>query len=470
METLGKKLRMHWKRYGNCFKTKTRHASEQAYQYLRGQLTMERDRNFAGIARQVKGADGQAMQHFMSNSPWSAQSVYQQIQAEIAGTPELGKGGIVIIDETAEEKAGGQSVGSSRQRNGRYGTIDECQVSVLMAYGNWKASLWPIWTLVDAELFLPAEWFDEEHAERRQKQGVPVERKFETKAQLGLQMIRRAQQCGLPFELVVCDDAYGRDHSFRSQLDQEGLIYAADVPCSTQVYLQKPEIGLPPKVRRPPIHPRVLNGVPAIRVDQWAQDPSLSWQTLSIRSNERGVLEDRFAACRVWTWVFGSGDEPRPEWLIVRIESNGDHIYVLSNALENTPLQQLAEACCSRYFVERMIQDAKQEFGWGDFQAQKYLAWQHHTALTACASWFVAQTKLSWAAKHLRDPQLIQQFELQVLPALSTANVREMLRAVLPLHQLSPDEARSQVVKHLVNRSRSTSSRLRHRRNATTQT
>jgi SRSO17 transposase len=340
----------------------------------------------------------------------------------------------------------------------------------MLAYGNWKAGLWPIWSLVDAELFLPAEWFDEKHAERRKKQGVPAERGFRTKASLALEMISRAKQRGLPFELVVCDDAYGRDHAFRAHLDQAGLVYATDVPCHTQIYLQKPEIGLPPKIKKPPTHPRVLNGVLAMRVDQWAQDPNLTWQTLRIRSNERGVLEDRFAACRVWTWVFDSGDEPRPEWLIVRVESNGDHSYVLSNAPESTPVQQLAEACCSRYFVERMIQDAKQENGWGDFQAQKYLAWEHHTALTACALWFIAQTKLSWAAKYQRDPLLIQQFELQVLPALSTANVREMLRAVLPLHQLSPDEARAQVVKHLVNRSRSTSSRLRHRRKSTAPT
>jgi hypothetical protein len=39
--------------------------------------------------------------------------------------------------------------------------------------------------------------------------------------------------------------------------------------------------------------------------------------------------------------------------------------------------------------------------------------------------------------------------------------VREMLRAVMPLPQLSPEEAQAQIIKHLVNRSRSTASRLR---------
>ena len=55
---------------------------------------------------------------------------------------------------------------------------------------------------------------------------------------------------------------------------------------------------------------------------------------------------------------------------------------------------------------------------------------------------------------------------LKVLPALSMANVRELLKAVLPLRQLSPEEATRLVVKHLVNRSRSTRSHLKAQRQA----
>ena len=59
-----------------------------------------------------------------------------------------------------------------------------------------------------------------------------------------------------------------------------------------------------------------------------------------------------------------------------------------------TALEQLAWWKCQRYFVERSNQDAKSELGWDEFQAQKFLAWQHHVACTVLASWFVAQTKL----------------------------------------------------------------------------
>jgi hypothetical protein len=120
--------------------------------------------------------------------------------------------------------------------------------------------------------------------------------------------------------------------------------------------------------------------------------------------------------------------------------------------------------------VERLIQDSKDIVGSDEFQAKKHLPWEHHTALTACALWFIATTKLDRAKDCQRDPELAQQLGLEALPALSTANVREMLRADLPLPQLSPEEAQAQVVKHLVSRSRSTASRLRKRRKTEVQT
>jgi hypothetical protein len=117
----------------------------------------------------------------------------------------------------------------------------------------------------------------------------------------------------------------------------------------------------------------------------------------------------------------------------------------------------------STLFLRTHFEDAKTEIGWDEFQAQKYRAWEHHLALTAASLWFVAQTKLEWAQAYARDPELLRQLEVEVLPALSTPNVRAMLMAVLPLPDLTPERAVNQVVAHLVNRSRSTSSRLKSR-------
>ena len=437
---------------------------------------MESGRNFAGIANSMENSDGQALQHFMSNSPWSGQGVFEQIRDEIKEKPELHPGSVLILDEYADEKEGRESAGAYRQYNGRMGKVDMCQVAVALGYANWKLEPWPLWAMVDAEIFLPEAWFGAEYAELRKKVGVPKERTdFETKPDLGLKMIRRAKVAGLPFEAVLCDSLYGRSSQFRHALREEHLLYMADIPNNLRVYLAQPTVGVPePKPGqkgRKPEQPQVLNRVHSHSVKQVGQAEDTHWQRLRIRTNERGVLEDRFAARQVWIW-----DEKQPEiapyqeWLAMRIESNGDRTYALSNAPENASLQSLAELLCGRYFVERVIQDSKDEVGADEFQAQKYIAWEHHTALTACALWFIATTKLDWAKDCQRDPELTQQLELEALPALSTANVREMLRAVMPLPQLSPEEAQAQVIKHLVNRSRSTASRLRKRLRAEVQT
>ena len=121
--------------------------------YLRGQLTMDGERNFANMARNMTGDDGQALQHFMSNSPWSGPGVFQQIQAEITATPALAQGSTLILDESADEKAGTHNAGASRQYNGRMGKVDVCRVDTCLTYANATVGLW---AMVDGELFLPA--------------------------------------------------------------------------------------------------------------------------------------------------------------------------------------------------------------------------------------------------------------------------------------------------------------------------
>jgi hypothetical protein len=193
------------------------------------------------------------------------------------------------------------------------------------------------------------------------------------------------------------------------------------------------------------------------QVQQLRKHPALEWATLTLRPNERGLLRAKFGRCRVWTVYKGQCYQ---EWLLIR----QDHLrttYVLSNASPDTPLKTMAWRKSYRYFIERSIQDEKSEFGWDEFQAIKYLAWEHQLALTILASWFIAATRLDWMARFERDPALLDQYEVEVLPLLSVGNVRELFRAAMPLQQLSTQEAAALVVKHLINRTRSRKSRLR---------
>jgi SRSO17 transposase len=421
---------------------------------------MEGDRNYANIARQT-GNSEQNMQHFMTNSPWNVQRIYQQLAGELCSSAELSSGGALILDESADEKAGVDSAGAQPQYNGRLGKVEVSQVGVFLAYANLTQT--PVWTWVGGDLFLPEAWFTEEMASPRRHLGVPEDVPFRTKPEIGWDLIRQeVEDYGLEVEVVCCDTLYGRNAWLRSQLRGASLTYMADIPCDTEVYLTKPQVGIPPRRSRrgrAPTRPKVLSEEKPVEVRSLVHAAGTRWRRLRIRSTERGELCDEFAARRVWTVYDG---QAIPEWLVMRKERSGKYRYALSNASKGTALEQLAWWKCQRYFVERSNQDAKSELGWDEFQAQKFRAWQHHVACTVLASWFVAQTKLEWAQTYERDPELAPVLEVEMLPMLSMANIRSLLRAVLPLPQLTPKEATDRVIQHLINRTQSRKSRMKH--------
>ena len=454
---MGVRLYELWLRCRDCFTTRTRDTSTHAYHSLRGQLTMDNERNFANIARNITGDDGQALQHFMANSPWSGQAVFGQIQAEIKATVALAQGSTLILDESADEKAGTHNAGAARQDNGRMGKVDVCRVDTCLTYANGG-----LWAMVDGELFLPEEWFGAAFAQTRRELGIPPERTFETKIALGLKMVKRVKAQGVPFDLLACDALYGRDSQFRADVDAAGVLYAAQVPADTNVYVSEPQVGVPEKRGkrgRPRTRLHVLSRPRPHQVRVLARHPQTVWPQVMVRYTERGRLAADGAVQRVWT--VAAGTRPRVAWWGMRREAQGACSYTLLNAPEDAPHARLIAWSCRRYFIERTFEEAKTEIGWDEFQAQKYRAWEHHLALTAASLWFVAQTKLAWAQAYPRDPDLARELAVEVLPALSTANVRELLKAVLPVPQLTLEQATDLVITHLVKRTRSTSSRLR---------
>jgi hypothetical protein len=223
------------------------------------------------------------------------------------------------------------------------------------------------------------------------------------------------------------------------------------------VYLSPPLVIYPLTKKGNPAKNPEFSGVVYL-VKEFKHLDHIQWETITLRPNERGMLKAKFARLRVWT-VRDDGSL-RPEWLLIRRDKNRT-TYSLSNAPETEALFTMAQRKSQRYFIERSNQDAKSEFGWDEFQAIKYRAWQHNLALTIMASWFITETKLEWAQQYVRDPDLLEKYETDVLPALSVANVRELLRATMPLPQLTPLQAAELVVKHLDNRTRSRNSRLR---------
>ena len=440
-----------WRQYGLHTQTKTRDTRTYGYHYLSGILRIDKARTIAEISR-TAGVPYQNMQHYISESPWSGPRVIEQARTEIVWHPYFKTGSILVGDESADARSGETSAGVGRQYNGRLGKVDLSQVGVFLSITKDGKHNW-----IDGELYLPEDWFDEDHKELRKKAGVPEARKFQTKPELFWQMLQRAQMEGLPFDAVAVDALYGRSFWLRQNMDQAGIEFYADVPANTQVYLSEPKIGIAQNKRGPKAtEPRVLSPQPH-RIDHLPGHPTVIWQSLTIRPTERGWLKADFARIPVWT--VQDDMTVTKQWLLIRKEGK-KHSFTFSNASSNISLKVMALRKSQRYFIERDNQDAKSEFGWDEIQTTSYTAWEHQLAFTVLAQWFINQTRLEWEKEHLRDPDLLSNYEVTLLPALSVANVRELLRAALPLPTLSPLEAASLVVRHLDNRTRSRKSRL----------
>ena len=230
LSSVGERLYAFWLRFRDCFRTRTRDTSANASHSLRGQLTMDPERNLANMARNIPGDDGQALQHFLSHSPWSGQAVFGQMQAEIKATAALAQGSTLMLDERADEQAGTHNAGASRPDNGRMGKVAVCRVDTCLASANGGR-----WAMVDGELFVPEEWCGAAFAQIRHALGIPQERTFETNIALGLQMVKRVKAHGVPCDLLACDALDGRESPFRADVDPAGVLYAAQVPADTNV-------------------------------------------------------------------------------------------------------------------------------------------------------------------------------------------------------------------------------------------
>jgi hypothetical protein len=88
---------------------------------------------------------------------------------------------------------------------------------------------------VDAELFVPEACFAKDQADQRERVGLPKERTFATKIQLGCKRIPRGRRDGLSFEVLACDALYGEASWFRAAMPREGILSLADVALTTHL-------------------------------------------------------------------------------------------------------------------------------------------------------------------------------------------------------------------------------------------
>lgn len=399
--------------FNDVFTCHRRDNAPTAYRYLCGLVQSERG-NMERMEETVAEAEYEALQHFISKSPWSAREAFERVALEadklLGGTGDTA----LIIDESGFAKKGCASVGVARQWNGRVGKTDNCQVGVFGALAAGERVV-----PVEARLFLPEQWTNDPG--RCERAGVPKEaRGHRSKPELALAIVEHQRHLGVRFGYVCADGLYGNSGVFCRALDGLGETFLLHVHSDQRVYLEDPRPVVParrsPRGRAPS---RLQAQCEAIRVDALTGELApAQWERTTVRETTTGPLEVDVYRRKVWVW---DGEETQArEWqLMIRRDRTAaaETKYCLTNAPADTPTLKLARMEAQRFWIERAFEDGKSEASMADYQVRGWLAWHHHMALVMMAMLFMTRYRMLMST---------------AVPLLSCHDIRELLVHFLP--------------------------------------
>jgi SRSO17 transposase len=393
----------------------------KAQQYLKG-LFHEGKSNIERMHERIPDSDYQQLHHFISESSWDAfgvmRSVAQNTERSLAKLPHQ-QG--LLLDESGWEKAGTKSVGVARQYIGQVGKVCNAQVGVFAALVRGHKV-----GLVNARLYLPAEWTDK--PARCRAAGIPSEQQvYQSKPQLAVAMLRELAPV-VSYDWVGGDSIYGNSPDLRAYLLAQQQGFVLDVGSELTVFLTDPAPVVPAAKSSRGRQPsrgqttQVRHSLSAVLTSLEAA----KWQTLVYRRGSEGKLARQAQLVRVWLWKPDWQTPPQTLHLLISREVDGSAVkYSLVYEPTGTPdLLMSLQRQMQRYWVERAFQDSKEELGLHQNQTRSWPAWYHHVALTLMALHFMLDTRIEQAAD---------------LPLLSCSDIKLMLAKRL-LNKLNDSE------------------------------
>jgi len=372
-------------RYAEYFRSYRRDVSDKARQYISGLMQAGARKNIDRMSEIVPDAVSRNLQQFLTYSKWDYHGVMDHVARDADKLLGDGRNACILIDERSFVKKGKNSVGVFRHWLGCLDKMDNGQVAVSGALTNGRFAL-PI----DMRLYLPEEWIDD--PARCKKAAVPEEdRRFRTKPELAIEIVRHAQENGIRFGWVGAGEGYGKEPGFCAALDELGQRFVVDVHSDFHVYLKDPKPYRPQEAtKRGRSFTKYQTDLDSIEVRELVNSlPAQRWKTMKIYKSTHGSLRVRISRLRVYVWD-GASDKVHC-WTLVATRSLHGKPEVkisLTNAPDLTAFHRVAWIQLQRYWVEREFEEAKSECGMADYQVRKWIAWHHHMALVMMAMLF----------------------------------------------------------------------------------
>jgi SRSO17 transposase len=379
---------------------------ERAGWYVHGLMLDGRRKSIQPMAARLDGAvHEQALNHFVTNSPWPVQPVRARIAALVdeAVAPVAW-----AIDDTGLLKCGTASACVARQYTGTAGKVTNCQIAVSVSMVTDTASC-----PVDWRLFVPESWDPAspkaavDVSARRRKAGISDDISHREKWRLALDMIDELMSWGRRAPLIVSDSGYGDNAEFRHELAERGLAYVVQVSGDLNAYpvqarrttVAHGRIGRPPvpryRDRESTLAKLVMAAGPdAVRRITWRQGSKQ-------RAGQAQMMSSRFVflrvrpAGRVLRRAYRGQDLPAA-WLIAEWPPGAAEPvkYWLSNLPERTAKRTLLRWAKLRWRIEHDYREVKTGLGLDHYEGRTWQGWHHHVTLVSAAHAFCTLQRL----------------------------------------------------------------------------
>jgi SRSO17 transposase len=388
--------------FSACFSRAAQRAA--ATQYLEGLFNDSERKSMQALhGRLSDPVSYEALQHFITDSPWEAARVWTQLRAAVPV-----RAGILALDDTGFPKQGRHSVGVQRQYCGALGKIGNCQVAVSSALlaedGPWPLTF---------ELYLPQSWMTD--PDRRRAVGIPDRLAFREKWRIALAHIRTVLQAGFQLEGITVDADYGSNHAFRAALERLGLRYGVAIRGELAMWTAEARRAYPATA--------IADAIPAA-----------DWQTVTWGTGTKGPLTADFLAVRV------RPTKSRGErWLLCeRSPADGARKYSLLNLDLTASLHDLVALARRRWPIEQQYRELKDELGVDHFEGRTYRGWMHHTVLTAVAFTFLQLERARPGATPRPTLPTVRFWVREIMAVLYVVNNRKLLNMMVSFQRNPP--------------------------------
>jgi hypothetical protein len=196
-------------------------------------------------------------------------------------------------------------------------------------------------------------------------------------------------------------------------LEGLGQNYVAEIPVDFMVWTKPPEVMYREHARdrcggRPRKLPRLkVRNTSACEVrNVLVHSPKLRrrpWGRYRVKEGEKGPMVWEAKCLPVWIKDENGLPVGPHRLLIARNVLKPDQVkFFLSNAPEGVPVETLLLVAFSRWRIERLFEDTKDELGMDHFEVRRYVSIQRHLILTCVSHLFLAEFRLGHGGKKRR--------------------------------------------------------------------